>query len=280
MQRALRSADHSGLRVLGYGEISLVLGWPTDRPAVAVKRLPRFSSPEAAAVYAETFDRYMGALVERGVDPLRSAFRLVDPSAARPVAYVIQPVLAPETLGPSVLRRGNPDPDHPVLQRIVAAINRVCDPWTGLDAQLSNWAWVAGDLKYLDVTTPMLFDDGGSPQMDLDMFVAAYPWILRRALTRFVAPGVIGAYRDPRRVGVDFAANLHKERLAHWIPTVLEVIGHTSLPPVGVDEVQRYYRSDARLWESMLRLRRADRWWQHHIRRRAYPFLLPGRTER
>jgi len=44
--------------------------------------------------------------------------------------------------------------------------------------------------------------------------------------------------------------------------------------------VRRYYRSDARLWELMLRLRRADRWWQRRIRRRTYPFLLPGHIER
>jgi hypothetical protein len=30
----------------------------------------------------------------------------------------------------------------------------------------------------------------------------------------------------------------------------------------------------------MLRVRRADRWWQRHIRRRTYPFLLPGSIRR
>jgi hypothetical protein len=42
------------------------------------------------------------------------------------------------------------------------------------------------------------------------------------------------------------------------------------------DEVARDYASDARQWELLLRLRRADRWWQQRVRRREYPFLLPG----
>ncbi len=51
-------------------------------------------------------------------------------------------------------------------------------------------------------------------------------------------------------------------------------------PPLTVDEVRKYYRSDARTWEVLLRLRRADQWWQRRVRRRTYPFLLPEPTER
>ena len=47
-----------------------------------------------------------------------------------------------------------------------------------------------------------------------------------------------------------------------------------------VEEARAYYRSDARMWEVLLRLRRADRWWQAQVRHRPYPFLLPGRIER
>ena len=51
-------------------------------------------------------------------------------------------------------------------------------------------------------------------------------------------------------------------------------------PPITLSEVRRYYRGDARTWAQLLRLRRADRFWQRKVRRRAYPFLLPGRIER
>jgi hypothetical protein len=61
---------------------------------------------------------------------------------------------------------------------------------------------------------------------------------------------------------------------------VIEAVNRTVEAEITEDEVRRYYRSDARLWELMLRLRRADRWWQRRIRRRTYPFLLPGHIER
>jgi len=276
---ALRSGDDTGLRVLGYGEISLVIGWPSDAPVVACKRLPPFAGPAAAAVYGERFVEYLDVLAGRGVNPVPSAFHVVS-SDAGTVAYVVQPVVDPTSLGPAVLRHDRSDPGHPLVAGIVEAVLGTVDDRTGLDAQVSNWALLDGRLRYFDVTTPMCFDSDGHPTLDLGVFLAAYPWALRWALGRFVAPGVIGAYRDPRHVLVDLAANLLKERLDAWVPAVVEAANARVSPPIDVDEVRRYYRSDARLWEVMLRLRRADRWWQRHVRRRPYPFLLPGRIER
>jgi hypothetical protein len=47
-----------------------------------------------------------------------------------------------------------------------------------------------------------------------------------------------------------------------------------------VADVRRYYRSDARLWALLLRIRTLDRSWQRRVRRRPYPFLLPREIER
>ena len=112
------------------------------------------------------------------------------------------------------------------------------------------------------------------------MLIASYPWVLRPPLRRFAAPPIAAAYCDPRTVLLDLAANLHKERLTEWIPAVLEAANRELSVPLTAGEVDSYYRSNARLWEVMLRLRRADRWWQRRVRRRTYPFLLPGPTRR
>lgn len=279
VRQALAAGDDSGLRVLGYGEISLVIGWPSAQPEYACKRLPPFASRAAADSYGEQFQRYLDLLAERGVEPVPSSLQMhADGDTIS--AYVVQPVLPAESLGPEVLRRATPDPDHPLLSGIVAAVAAVCDERTGLDAQVSNWSWDGSHLRYLDVTTPMLFGPDGRPLLDLAVFLAAYPWALRGVLGRFVAPGVIGAYREPRNVLVDLAANLLKERLVDWLPAAVAAANRVARPAIEVAEVERYYRSDARLWEVMLRLRRADRWWQRRIRRRPYPFLLPGSIER
>jgi hypothetical protein len=51
-------------------------------------------------------------------------------------------------------------------------------------------------------------------------------------------------------------------------------------PAITLDEVRRTYVADARMWLLLQRLRRLDRAWHRRIRRRTYPFLLPGRIER
>lgn len=286
VRAALAGGSEEGLRVLGYGEITLVVGWPGDEPSWACKRLPEFGGEAAARRYGEQFDRYLRILGERGVTVVPSEFRTLPGEDGRVVGYVVQGALPAGSLGPDVLRAAEPDPDHPVLQQVCERVPSVVDDRTGLDGQISNWAWVPGAgadggdaLGYLDVTTPMLFDEAGAFELDLGLFLAAYPWLLRAPIRRFVAPGVVQAYRDPRHVLVDLAANLLKERLEAWVPAALvaanAALGASS-SPITDDEVRAYYRSDARLWEVMLRLRRADRWWQTVARRRPYPFLLPG----
>jgi hypothetical protein len=66
---------------------------------------------------------------------------------------------------------------------------------------------------------------------------------------------------DPRTVLLDLAANLHKERLTDWVPAVLQAANRERSTPISTDKADRHYRANARLWEVMLRLRQADRWW-------------------
>ena len=79
---------------------------------------------------------------------------------------------------------------------------------------------------------------------------------------------------------VDLIGNLLKERLDHAVGPALAAANRRVTPAITRDEVDRWYRSDARTWAALLRLRRVDRWWQRHIRRRTYPYLLPGPIRR
>ena len=64
------------------------------------------------------------------------------------VSYVVQPVLAPDTLVPEILRAAEPDPEHPVLAGICAALPHVVDDRNGLDGQGANWAVLAGGVVW------------------------------------------------------------------------------------------------------------------------------------
>jgi hypothetical protein len=277
---ALVSGDDQGLRVLGYGEITLVVGWPADSPRWACKRLPTFPTLEDFGRYCERFGRYLEELSAAGVTPVPSALRSLATVGGGIAGYVVQPVLPVGTLGPDVLRSATAQEGEALLRTLRDHITAVAGPRVGIDGQVSNWALVRGQVQYLDVTTPMLFGPDGRLLLDMDLFLAAYPWLLRGPIRRFVAPGVVGAYREARHVLVDLAANLIKERLEAWIPVSLAVANDHVTPVITEDEVRHFYRSDARLWEAMLRLRRADRSWQRRVRRRSYPFLLPHPIER
>ncbi|MGZ5361410.1 MAG: DUF6206 family protein [Solirubrobacterales bacterium] len=268
------------LPVLGYGEISLVLGWPPERPAFACKRLPPFPSAERFAAYRATLEDYLAALAAAGVRVVETRLRGVEGADGSVAGYVVQPVLPQEDLVPTVLRRSDPGQGHPLVEAVVGTTASAVGPHLGLDAQLSNWTWRGGELVYIDVSTPLIWSAEGRSRLDLDLLARAYPAALRPPLRRFVAPGILDTYRDLRRVFLDLAGNMLKERLDPWLPAFLAEANGRIDEPIGAEEVRRNYRSDARLWAALLAIRRLDRLWRQRVRRRPYPFLLPGRIER
>ena len=273
---ALAAGDASRLTLLGEGEISLVLAGGEDR-SWACKRLPPFPGAAAAERYASTIERYLGELAGRGIDVVDTTVRSVAGDAGRTVLYCVQPILPPDVLGVAVARR-DPELGGELLERIVDVVLGSVDERFGLDAQLSNWALVDGRPVYLDVTTPLLRDGEGATELDTDVFLASLPWLLRPAVRRFVVPGIIDRYHDPRVVVLDLAANLLRERLDHLVPVVVDAAGGRVVPTLDDREILRDRRLDMVTWGALQAVRRVDRAWQRQVRRRAYPFLLPSHT--
>ncbi len=279
VRAALGGGEESGLRMLAWGEIGPVLGWPADAPAYALKRLPPFGSRAGADAFAATLAEYIAALAGRGLACVASDVRVID-DAHGVIGWLVQPLLPAGSLAPELLRGADPAAGHPALDAVLDVDLSIPGPLLALDGQLSNFAWDGERLLYLDVTTPLLFDDRGQLRLDMDLLLASLPAALRPAVRRWVVPDLLHRYRDPRSVVLDLLGNLLKERLDPWVPVTLARVGGRLPEPISETEVRRAYRSDALLWEVLLRLRRLDRSWQRHVRRRAYPFLLPGRIER
>ena len=277
---ALATGRTSGLRLLGAGEISLVLGWPTDYPAWACKRLPPFPSRSAADGFEAIAHRYIDALAARGVEVVETSVDRVERTDGTIVMYCTQPVLGAETMACQIVRSGGREADDLLRQIVDRAVVAVADGRVGLDAQFSNWANTERRLVYFYLTTPLLRDATGRSELDSDLFLAYLPWLLRRPVRRFVIPGLLDRYHDTRGVLMDLAANLVKERLDSWIPSVLETANVHIAPPLTEAEVRADYRNDARTWAALQAVRRADRAWQQRIRRRTYPFLVPDRIQR
>lgn len=279
MRRALARGDEGELNVVGYGEISLGVGWPPDEPRLVAKRMPPFRDLAAFEAYRGAVADYIGRLEHGGMRVLETEVRPVAGEGGVVVAYALQPLLPAASLGPPVLAAADPEAGHPLAERIVDATLSIVGPELGLDPQLANWSWLGGEAVFFDVTTPFLRDERGRDRMDFEVLLAAFPRPLRGALRRFVAPGIIAQYHDPRVALTDACANLIKERLEAWIPVFLALAAPRLEQPVEAEEVRRYYRSDSRTWSWIQRLRRADRGW-HRLRGRTYPFLIPGEIER
>ena len=266
--------------MLGYGEISLVLSWPPGGGRFACKRLPPFRSRERLDAYRATLDDYLEALGAAGVRVVETEMRAVELHDGSVAGYVVQPMLPADHLATTTLRPADPEAGHPLIEAVASAAAAAVGPHLGLDAQLANWTWDDDELTYFDVSTPLIWSPEGDSQLDLDLLADAYPAILRWPLRRFVAPGILDTYRDLRKVYLDLAGNLLKERLEGWLPAFLDRFNPHLDEPLTEDEVRRHYRSDARLWAALLRIRRLDRAWRRRVRRRPYPFLLPGPIER
>jgi hypothetical protein len=270
---AVRTGDPGSLQVVGFGEISIAVAWPPTQPTVVAKSLPPFDDPGRYRAFVALLDEYLATLEQREVLPLPTVVRSLPEGRGRR-AYVLQPCVPAADVGPELLAAADRTAGTALLRRIVDAVLRASDDEVGIDGQVSNWAVVDGELRFLDVSTPML-RHAGRDRLDTALFVQMLPWVTRWAVRRYVAPELLSPYHDPRRVILDTAGNLVREGLTEWLPVLLEVANPDLDPPLTIEEVQRFYRGNARTWSALQTLRRADRAWQRHVRRREYPFLLP-----
>jgi Family of unknown function (DUF6206) len=265
---AIERGSPAGLPIVGFGEITLVLAWPPDRPLLAVKRLPTFEDPAAAERYAALVASYVAALRDRGVGVIDTDVRMLAVADGVHV-YLVQPLVPRERVLTVALASAPPRRAEAWLERLAEAVSGAVDAGLGLDAQAGNWAVDDDELALFDVSTPLMRSPDGRDLLDMALFTSVYPAALRPALRR-IAHRIADQYHDPRWVLVDVASNLHKERLDRCVPMLLAA----AEPPVTHREVLRYFRRDRALWLLMQWLRRLDRAWQRRVRRRPYPFLL------
>ncbi|MEO6702991.1 MAG: DUF6206 family protein [Jatrophihabitantaceae bacterium] len=274
VQNALARNDGTGLDVLGYGEVTLVLRIRTDAGSYACKRLPRFPDEARFHTYQELVAEYVEQLGQAGMHVAETRTW----SQAHPdggvTGYCVQPELPAARLGSRVLANESSEAILNFFGRFLDAVWASVSATTGLDAQASNWI-DDGELTYVDVTTPLLRDGRGRERLDVRLFFESLPWVLRDAIRISTSKSIFDKFYQPRGVVLDFVGNLHKERLTSLIPQLLPLANQRLSEPITEAEVAAYYRSDARTWAMVQRLRRMDRQWQNRVRRRPYPFLLP-----
>lgn len=285
VQRALARPSHEQLDVIGVGEISPVLRLGLGERGYAAKRLPRFADAPSLERYVETFDAYRGALEQVGVHALESRVIVASRQRDGLSAYCVQPLLEASTLCVDRLRRMDATTARSFGGRLFDLVAGAVSDRLGLDAQLSNWFMRSApdeppEFGYLDLTTPLMRNEAGEELLDTELFLASLPALLRPLVRRFMLRDILANYYDLRSVLRDLLGNLIKESLERHLDGWLGVANARITPALTMSEVQAHYADDARTWALLQRLRKLDRSWQRHVRRRPYGFLLPGSIER
>ncbi len=274
---AISARSTDGLRLLGHGEVSIVLAWPGHAPTVAVKRVPPFRSVASAERYIEVCNEFFALLADAGVGAWPTELRVLERDDGRSVVYHCQPIADAAQLGTNVLRSTEPRDGHELLIAIADAAQAVCSPTVGLDCQLSNWLWDGSTAIQLDFTSPFMMSRSGTDlTYDSDAFLQEYPVVLRRYLKRELL-GLIERFTTTEGALGDVVANLLKEGLDDWVdPAIRTFNDHLGLD-LRRDEAERILAADARLLPLILRVKKSHRWWLTRTGRH-YEQLLPERT--
>lgn len=269
---ALRSRDDSRLNVIGYGEVAVALGWPSDEPTHVCKRTPPFTRSQFPKYASHVVD-YTERLRATGLNVVPTQVMSLERGDSV-IGYLVQPLLDSASLGHKVLGRADPSADHPFLAALAEAVGRVT-PTLSIDAQVTNFSWDGTDLTLVDVGTPFIWDESGSPVVDLKPMVRMLPGPTRYLAARQLTT-LADRWRDPRRVAIDIVANLHREGLDDWVaPTVTALNRDLSFAePITADEGLAFYQEDLKFWPVMLRLQRVERAWQERVRRHPYDWFI------
>jgi hypothetical protein len=276
VRRAIDEHRDDLLDVVGYGEFSLALRWPVDAADIVVKRVPPFASPDHAAEYRRITRAYIDTIEAAGVACVTTELLQLDRPDGKSVVFHCQPLLDRGQLVSNVLRASAPDPGHPVVTAVVNAVAKVVGPGVAFDGQCSNWGWVDDRVWHLDFSTPFLLGDDFNVQFEQSGFELEYPAFVRGLADR-EARKWLPKYTELDFVLADVVALLHREHLEAWCPAFAQVIRDELGITIDLAQAEKNYKSDARLYPFMHRLRKLQRFWLQHTGRK-YESLLTDKS--
>ncbi len=274
---ALRRGNDGMLNVLGYGEVSVALGWPIEHPHSVCKRTPPFSRQEFAA-YHDLVTEYIERLEASGLHVAETKIMTIE-TGDQVIAYLVQPMLAASTLGHNVLAASEPDADHPLLAAVAEVLD-VVTPEISVDAQFTNFAWDGSTLTLVDVGTPFLWDGQGTFRFDIRPSAHMLPAPVRALAVRELTK-LVSRWNDPRRVALDIVANLYREGLDNWIdPTVVALNRRLDVDtPISAGEAREMFEEDLKIWPFLKKLQAVERWWRNTVRRGTYQWFIKSTFE-
>ncbi len=266
-----RSVEH--LRVLGLGEISVAVGWPTDEPLFVAKRLlPSHNRADAQRDVDMIID-FARRIEANGGRLVGTDVRVLDRDGGGFVPYLLQPVIPGELLAERLLETETPAVDHPVLVALCNMVTEVNSADFAIDPQVPNFAWHDDELWLFDFSTPMTFDSEGRFNGNFDSGYRTLPAVLKPVLRREVAK-IFGYYRSPTHALTQTVVFLKRIGADDWVDPAMATF-NTRLPdPIDRAQVDALYERQIKEFPRLKQLARVQRAWQENVRRRPYEYLI------
>ncbi|TET03510.1 MAG: hypothetical protein E3J90_01780 [Promethearchaeota archaeon] len=294
------------IKILGYGEISLVFELLNDPAQIAYKRIPIFDNETQVERHIWAYNEYNRLLKEDvGLHLPEYDVAWFKDEEGKIQFYCVQEKLPSESVGHKVIHQLNDQDIKTLILLVMREMKKVWDYSKnhntidlGLDGQISNFAIIGFDpnnpkvdldtkLMYFDTSTPM-FRVNGNEAMEAVLFLKSAPSFLRWLLKALFLEETVGRYYDWRKVTIDLVANFFKEQKPELIPELINLVNKFfkeeaidfDIVPLTLEEVTKYYKSDSRMWVIFQSVRRFDRFLKTKVFKKKYDFYLPGKIER
>ncbi|MCP3855422.1 MAG: hypothetical protein GY745_20585 [Actinomycetia bacterium] len=273
---ALDARDNSGLNVIGYGELSIALGYPANDPRVVCKPTAPYT-PAELDDYIRVMRQYLEALAVTGVDVVPTSLMSVERGGFL-VGYQVQPRLDPDSLADKILAAAQPDAEHPFLVALADIVGSFSDR-VSIDSQVSNWSWDGATATSIDVGTPFFWDEHGAPIYDVKPLFRAIPAPLRTFAMSDVGR-LLERYKQPRNVAADVVAMLGRIGLDQWVQPALVAFndGLQLDTPIAEAEAHAIMEADLKAMPRLKKLQRVERAWVTIVRRRRYNYFVQPTT--
>jgi hypothetical protein len=294
------------INILGWGEISLVFELVNDPEPIAYKRIPIFDNEPQVKRHVWAYNEYNRLLKEDcglNLPDYDTAWFKDDEGEIQ--FYCVQEKLPPDSVGHKIIHNIS---DKEIETLILLAMREMKKVWghartknylsIGLDGQISNFAVknydpynikisVNTELYYIDTSTPM-FRINDKEAMEAVLFLKSTPSFLRGLIKAAFLQETVDRYYDWRKVTTDLVANFYKEQKPEIVPRLTRLVNEFmkeeapefEIEPLTVEEIKKYYKSDANMWRIFQAARKIDRFLETRLFRRKYAFYLPGKIVR
>lgn len=274
VREALRRRSVDDLNILGFGELTLAIGWPSAEPTAVFKRIGVHRDHKITERQVDQVGDYLRRLDAAGVPVLPTVSHLVDRGDGSWVGYVAQPLVPKELLAETTIARDDPEPEHPIVVALRRFMLDHATPQLSADMQITNFAWDGERLVLLDVTTPLVFAADGSWKFrEIARTADLLPAVLRPPAVKLMTD-TVSRYRNPDEAAALVLGFFHRIGQERWVPAVAESFRDVLTEPVDLEAVAADHQKLSKAIPFLKRSCLTQRWWSEKVRRRPYEYFI------